>query len=378
MGEAAAEAGGALAASASRAHGGVSGQLGAGAFIAGCALLALELGCSGLAAWLLTVRRFGALNGAVKGVALGVLWTLGLIAIQVVPLALGVLTRGTVAIASVALLAGAALIPSTRAKQNLPPIASKICRGAGDRASYALACAGALAFAGFGVAWLSFNITVHTESVDALSFHFPGVIRYIQTGSLWHIAQYLPQQAQGNYPQSGDMLMLALVLPWHSFAFVRLFDPILLGLAAVAIYALAVELGAPKPTSVLAALAVCAIRPTLGAAYIDVLTDPAFLLGFSAGALFLTRHRRTSARADLVLAGLGFGLALGTKWYGLTDIPIVVAVWIAAELLRGRDWRSTARDTLIIAAVALAAGGVWMLRNWILTGNPVFDYKVAP
>ena len=353
-------------------------MISAGGYLAGLALLALELGCTGIAAWLLSARRFGALTGAVKAVAFSVLWTLGMVLVQVVPLACGVLTRGTVAVASIALLAGALTVPATPRPANNTSQRREIRHGMLDRASYALAAAGALAFAGFGLAWLSFNVTVHTESVDALSFHFPGVIRYIQTGSLWHIAQYLPQQAQGNYPQSGDMLMLALVLPWHSFAFVRLFDPVLLGMAAIAIYALAVELGAPKPTSVLVALAVCAIRPTLGAAYIDVLTDPAFLLGFSAGALFLTRYRRTNDRSDLILAGLGFGLALGTKWYAVTDIPIVVIVWIAADLLRRRAWRSVAGDTLLLAGVALASGGIWLLRNWILTGNPVFDYKVAP
>ncbi|MHB8692699.1 MAG: phospholipid carrier-dependent glycosyltransferase [Solirubrobacteraceae bacterium] len=243
--------------------------------------------------------------------------------------------------------------------------------------SWLLAGVGALAFAAFAVAWLSLNVTFHTESVDALSFHFPGVIRYVQSGSLWHEAQYLPGQAQGNYPQFGDMLMLALVLPWHSLAFVRLFDPVLLALAAVALYATAVELGAPKPTAVLSALAVCAIKPTLGAAFTDVLVDPAFLAGFSAGILFLVRHNRTEEKTDLVLAGLGLGLALGTKWYALTDVPIVIAVWIAARLITSPDRKSTAKDAAFLIGITAATGGVWLVRNLILTGNPVFDYKVG-
>jgi hypothetical protein len=236
---------------------------------------------------------------------------------------------------------------------------------------------GALAFAAFAVAWLSLNVTFHPASVDALSFHLPGVIRYIQSGTLWHEAQYLPGQAQGNYPQFGDMLMLALVLPWHSLAFVRLFDPLLLGLAALALYATATELGAPKPTAILAALAVCAIKPTLGAAFTDVLVDPAFLAGFSAGILFLVRHNRTQARPDLVFAGLGLGLALGTKWYALTDVPIVIAVWIAARLISGHDRQTTAKQAAFVIGITAATGGVWLVRNLILTGNPVFDYKVG-
>jgi len=119
------------------------------------------------------------------------------------------------------------------------------------------------------------------------------------------------------------------------------------------------------------------IRPTLGPALPDVLTDPLFMAAFATGALFLLRHWRTARRAELVLAGLGFGIALGTKWYGLTDLPAVLLAWLIAALVVRRPGRPLARDTGVLIGVIALAGGIWMLRNLIMTGNPVFDFRVS-
>jgi hypothetical protein len=144
----------------------------------------------------------------------------------------------------------------------------------------------------------------------------------------------------------------------------------------VSVYAIARELGASAPTGVLAACALVSIRPVLAPGLLDVLTDPAFCACFAAGTLFLLRHWRTRRRAELVLAGVGLGIALGTKWYGLTDVPALIALWLIASVLAARPWRSVVSDGAVLTGLVALAGGTWMVRNWILTGNPVFDYKV--
>jgi hypothetical protein len=239
-----------------------------------------------------------------------------------------------------------------------------------------LAGAAALATAADWVAYIDAHAAVRVTSVDALAFHLPGVIRYIQTGSLWHSSQFLPGQAQGNYPQFGDLLLLAAVLPWHSTALIRYVDPLLLAIAGLAVYALARELRASGPTAVLVACALVAIRPVVGPALPDVITDPALTAGFAAGALFLMRHWRTRRRAELVLAGIGFGIAVGTKWYGLSDVPVLIACWLIGALLVGLPRRQAIANGAVLIGVIALSGGIWLLRNLILTGNPVFDYKV--
>lgn len=359
----------------------MSGAIGPGTFVLGCALLAVTLASAGITARLLVSRRAAHLRGAPRAVALGLLSVAGVLAIHLVPLALGAMTRGTVLLAALALALAATRIRRAAPAQDrrAPPAQDPDADDPDPRAGtrgWALAAAGVLVSGAAWLAYVEYNATFEVNSVDALSFHLPGVIRFIQTGTLWQTTQYLTSQAQGNYPQYGDVLLLAFALPWHSLALVRYADPPLLALAAVSVYGIARELRAPAPAATLVALALVAIRPTVSAALQDAITDPGCLAGFAAGVLFLLRHWRTGARSDLALSGLGLGLALGTKWYALTDVPVVIAIWALAAAIcrRGRPrWRA---DLGWLALATALAGGIWMLRNLLLTGDPVFDYRL--
>ncbi len=350
----------------------MSGPLGAGEFIVGALLLGVTLGCAAGTAAVVVRRRLADLEGAPRAVAFAVVTIAATLAAELVPLMLGVLTRATVPITAALLLALAMRLRD--ASGGDPP------RGRSSRErrfGWLLAGAALLATATAWVAFLQTAATQHVVSVDALGFHFPDVIRFIQTGTLWRTTQFLPGQAQGNYPQYGDLLLLAATLPWHSLSLVRYVDPLMLGLAGLGTYAIARELRAPGPTALLSALALISIRPTLNTALPDVLTDPTFLACFAAGTLFLLRYWRTARRAELALAGLAFGLAVGTKWYGLTDVPAVILAWLAASIvIRSRRTR-LARDAALLIGVIALAGGIWMLRNLVMTGNPVFDYRVS-
>jgi Dolichyl-phosphate-mannose-protein mannosyltransferase len=348
------------------------GALGPGAFLLGALLEAITLAAAAGSATIVVARRLDQLTGPPRIVALALLTIAATLLSELIPLALGIMTRATVPLTALAIALAVSRLPSTAAPAPAPPR-----RPAPASTANGWRLPAALALLATATAWLAYletAATLHITSVDALSFHLPGVIRFIQSGTLWQHTQYLPGQAQGNYPQNGDLLLLALALPWHSLAFVRYADPVLLALAALASYALARELGAPRPAAVLTTLALIAIRPVLGPALLDNLTDPTFLAGFAAGALFLVRHWRTGARAELVLAGVGLGIALGTKWYGLPDVPALIVVWaIAARVAK----RPLARDAGILIAVTALAGGIWLVRNLVLTGDPVFDYRVS-
>lgn len=352
----------------------MNGAIPLGSFVLGVALELIIVGCSGAAAVAIVRRRFDHLAGAPRTTAVAMLTIAGVLAAELAPLVLGVMTRGTVAIAAVLLLLATLRLRarSTPGDQVPPPPAIRF-----SRISWLLAAVAAVATAVDWVAFVQAHAAIHVTSVDTLAFHLPGVSRYIQTGSLWHVAQFLPGQAQGNYPQYGDLLLLAAVLPWHSTALIRYVDPLLLAIAAVAVYALARELRASAPTAVLAACALVAIRPVLGPGLPDVITDPALTAGFASGALFLMRHWRTRRRAELVLAGVALGIALGTKWYGLTDAPALVAIWLIVALVVWRPRRRALTDGALLIGVVALAGGIWVARNLILTGNPVFDYRVT-
>ena len=350
----------------------IGGLLGPGAYLAGLAGLVIVLGCAWISATLVIRQVLPGLNGSARAVAVGLLTVSAVLISELVPLSLGILTRLTAPLTALALL-GTVVVTTTRAPRQAArataPSPTESGRMTLTQPSSVLAAIALLATATAWLAWLSVTVKTPVTSVDALNFHFPGVIRFIQSGSLWQSTQYIPDQAQGNYPQFGDLLLLSFVLPWHSLAFVRYAELPLLALAGLGVYALGRELRAPAPAAAIVAAAILAIRPTLGPALPDVLADTAFFAAWPAGLLFLIRHDRTGSTAELVLAGVGLGIAVGTNWYGLTDVPLGVLAWL---LIRRPPWR----ELVTLAGVIALTGGIWLIRNLVLTGNPVFDYAV--
>jgi hypothetical protein len=220
--------------------------------------------------------------------------------------------------------------------------------------------------------------------VDPLTFHLPNVARWIQTGTVWQIDQFVPLLAQGNYPHNGDVVLLSTVLPWHNDFLVRLPITFYLVVLAFAVFAVARELGAPHAASVLAA-AVVVSMPVVGLATIPrALPDSLMWAAYSCGVLFLLRHARTRRGSDLLLAALALALACGTKWYGVSSVPVLIAIWFAARLWAARAGRAAGAitreigDGLIVGAIALLGTIVWLVRNLALSGNPVFPLQVKP
>lgn len=331
------------------------------------------LGASLAAATLIVRRRMADLAGASRVVACGLLACVLVVAVHVVPLALGVLSRPTVLATALLVIVAAGRIPR-RAPANTDapevpgsPTLARLAAGA--------AACGLLAYV---LAFLADHGSTPIGDLDALVFHLPQSGRWIQSGSLWQIDTLSPGWAFGNYPNHGDVLQLAVMLPFRNDAFVRFVSLPMAGLTVAAIYAAGVELRAHRAAALAAAVVVVAL-PTFAVIVVDHgMTDPAGLMGFSAGVLFGLRHARTGARSDLVLAALGLGFMLGTKWYGLSSGALLVGVWAVARLIARHPWRTVAADTTLGGAAMLAVGGIWLLRNLVLSGNPFFPLAIGP
>lgn len=356
-------------------------------FLVGAALFGAMLAAAAVATALIVRRRLRHLAPLELGLASVVVGTVVLLGVHLVPLMLGILARGTVLAAS-ALAVGLALLvrpaapaapgatPGTRPRGPVP---------ASSPASWALAAvagafAGAAALADLG-RWAGDELI----GVDPLTFHLPNVARWIQHGTVWQIDQFVPLLAHGNYPNNGDVLLLSTVLPWHNDFLVRLPITFYLVVLAVAVFAVARELRAARASSALAAAVVVSL-PVVGLATIPrALPDTLMWSTYSCGLLFLLRHARTGRRSDLVMAGAALAVACGTKWYGVSSVPVLIAIWLAARLVHARRsgraavpgaLRRALGDGLLVAAIAFLGTAVWLARNWVLSGNPVFPLNV--
>lgn len=347
-------------------------------FLAGAALFAATLAAVGAATALVARRRLRHLDRLELALACVVVGTAILIAVHVVPLALGVLARGTVLAAAaiavvLAALVGPAPHPGPRPRGAPPP---------SGRLSWALAAVACAYTAAAALANLGRWGGDEVIGDDPTSFHLPGIARWIQDGTLWKIDQFVPLLAQGYYPNNGDVVLLSTILPWHNDFLVRLPAALFLVTAAVATFAVARELRAPHAASLLAAAAAVSL-PVVGFVTIPrALPDSIMWTTFACGILFGLRHARTGRRSDLVLAGVALGLAAGTKWYGVSSVPVVIVVWLVARLIAARRVagapppRAVLRDGLLAGGLALAGAGVWLARNLVEAGNPAFPLNV--
>lgn len=343
-----------------------------GEYLGGTAFALATLGACVAAATIVMRRRFGGLNGPPRVVAFGLLTTAALVAAHLVPLILGVLTRGTVVVAAAVGLGAVVLLVRPRADgPGHAPL-----RGVESPLSRAIAAAGVAALAGWVLWGAHVRGMTALNSTDLLTFNLPLLGDWIQQGSLWQVTEYFPRQSHGSYPHDGDLILLGALLPWRSDFPIAFVDFPYFALTGVAVYALGREIRAPRPAAALAAVVCVAMPAVTATAFLKAGPDTILLACFAGGALFLVRHVRTRARPDLLLAGLGLGLAFGTKWYGPTTVAVVIAVWAAGMLLAERRPRRVASDGALLVGAVLLAGGFWLVRNAIEYGSPIYPAPV--
>ncbi len=321
-------------------------------------------------------RRLPAHSGAPLWLAGALVALLTLIGAHLLPGAVGLLSRRSVVFTALAAATATFFLVPGCERPGRSTSPEPISRA--DTPSAAMAgLAVALVTVVITAAFLRLATDAPTH-VDALSFGLPGVAEWIRTGSLLDAGAFLPLFQVRTYPNTGDVFYLATILPFRNDAFLRFATLPLLGMTGLAVYALAREMRAPRPTAVLLGTCIVAV-PSVTQPALDNLKPDVFMYAtFAAGLLFLARHARTGLRTDLLLAGAGLGLAFGSRWYGISSAVVVIGLWVAAALLARRPLAAVVRHAAVLSATVLTVGGFWLLRNALLTGNPIYPAKITP
>jgi hypothetical protein len=190
-------------------------------------------------------------------------------------------------------------------------------------------------------------ISTTPYDIDSNDYHLPMSIAYLQTHTL------VPAQMVYN-PGNAELLDALGLGALGAVGGQALTEAIVAFALLLAAYAIARQLGANRSISLAAAsstLAIPMIADQLFTAQNDVLVAT-LILAFVA--LWSTSP---------MLSALALGLAAGTKFTGALEALVLVPVlWPMRS--RKLSWNH--------AAVAVAIGCPWYLRNAIETGNPVF------
>jgi len=82
-------------------------------------------------------------------------------------------------------------------------------------------------------------------------------------------------------------------------------------------------------------------------------------------------RRRTHNVRWLILSGALAGLALSTKYTALAVLPALAATLFISQI---RNLPSAIRHLLLLGGVALLVWSPWLLKNFLLTGNPMYPF----
>lgn len=203
-------------------------------------------------------------------------------------------------------------------------------------------------------------------SNDALTYHLPAAVQWLQTGKLGLYEAWFYNPANSYSPLAGSAFIAWLIAPLGNDAIARFVGAGPLIMLLVAMLNLCRRLGASVGVATLIAACCVLARPFVSQTILA--KDDLFVAAFFVLLIDALTRERLQTRFGPWRAGIALGLLLATKYTALLSLPIVLLM-----LSRGWNWRRAA----IVLSCAIVLAGPWYLRNLILTGNPLYPSRMA-
>ena len=197
---------------------------------------------------------------------------------------------------------------------------------------------------------------------DELEYHLGALADYQRAGRI----VFLPHNFYSNMPQLTEMLYLLARTTTSDIA-AKLLHWLFGLLSALAVYGLAQRLWSRAVGLTAAALFYCTpfVQDLGQTARIDLATAFFATLAFGAVALWAEEEKREF----MWLSALCAGAAVATKW------PAIPVVLLPAGLVLAFRRRFSLLAVFCLLAVAMVVP--WLVKNWLLTGNPVYPLLSA-
>jgi hypothetical protein len=236
--------------------------------------------------------------------------------------------------------------------------------GAGARA-------GVLAALGLGVGWTVWLLGHPVLGIDALVYHLPEMVSWVQSGHPGRVVVLSHEVPVGYYPQTNEVLGTWGSGIARSFVPAALMSPAALALLVAAGWHGLRARRVPAETCALA-IAALACAPLMVAALAGPNTDlPGLAWLAVAAALCGDVGRRPGLLAPALVAA---GLAVGTK----TTTALLVVVLLAWAFVQARaHLRAMWRALGLAAGVAAVVGLTWYVRNLLVHGWPLWPFQAT-
>ena len=335
--------------------------------------------------WFIGARGAAMLPGLLRGVARplgGFVVGVSLVVWTVIGLGTaGMLTRPAAAVVLVAFLAasvGIGWIEARRAPGGaglLAPLTSAP-RSSRDAVEVALLCFLATLGAQLLALVLLNGWREPPLAYDALMYHLLFPIEWIRNRALVLVPTYFAAPANSYFPCNAEATFAFTMLGTGSETLVNLAQLPFLLAGGLALSGIARRCSLGKRASAFIGLLFIAspeVVTQAGSALVDVQFAAEFLLAV----FFLLEWRQTHSLAAAACAGLSAGLLAGTKSLGLL-FCLLLCPLVGLALLRrnGHGPAPGLRGAALLVLAAVPSGSFWYLRNWWITGNPVFPLQV--
>jgi len=217
---------------------------------------------------------------------------------------------------------------------------------------------------------------------DAHSYQLLVPLQWIHLGSLTEpLARQVPFGRLGleKFANPGNvnvLMALPLMAGWDVLA--CLIQLPFAALGAWAVVSLARGAGAGRAAALLSGLAFASAPLIVNQATVPLTDLASGALSLVTLALILqTSGHERAPTAAIALAGLAFGLALGSKYTAWSYAPLVAVALASCRWGRAGTAGSWVRPVLVFAAAAVVPAGFWYARNAVLfAGNPVYPLRI--
>ncbi|HQU41750.1 MAG TPA: hypothetical protein PK867_03015 [Pirellulales bacterium] len=209
------------------------------------------------------------------------------------------------------------------------------------------------------------GLLVFPEEFDALAYHIPLIDHWLQASSL-----YAPDAASWWTSGNAEVVGLWMVAPFSGDFLIALGN-----LPFIVLWVLAaLETGRLAGLAViwrhLSVAAMLIVHTTFHEAD-KAMNDLAVAACFFAAVAYGFRYFEAKGSWDLTLAGIAIGLLAGVKYFALGYAALAAGVLFAGTALAS-GWRDAARATALLTLTALPFCGYWYLRNYLMTGHPLY------
>jgi hypothetical protein len=217
-----------------------------------------------------------------------------------------------------------------------------------------------------------FNLVNPPFGWDSLNYHFTFAVEWLKNGNLVVPPTVFDDPSPTYYPINGSLYYLWLIFPLRNVLMADLGQLPFFLLSFVAVFSISRKIGLDSIKALFCSflfIMVPNLFKQLQVAYVDVMVASLFLVSLN----YLLALRRDFSALNAILYSLSTGLMIGTKTLAL---PYSILLLIPFIYLYAKNFKKIYLLFICIGVIFIF-GGFSYLRNYTMTGNPIYPLNLV-